>query len=397
MSLLVRGGRIWGVGKQDMLICDGRIEKIGPQISASPEAEIIDLDGDLLLPGLVDAHAHLDKTLMGRPWFRNEEIHPTLLNLIDFERQYRLEQGISVADQSERQIRAASACGVTHIRSHVDVDIDAGLGNVEGVLAAGERCRDMMTIQTVAFPQSGMLRRPGTVELLEDSLRIGVDVLGGLDPCEIDRDPVAHLDILFELAVRHGVELDIHLHEGGELGIFSLELIIERVLANGYQGRVTVSHALCLGTAAEPKLSSLIEKLSSEQITVMSLATGTGFFPPLKRLRDGGVPLCTGTDGVQDTWSANNVVDMLERVRLLAYRSGFRRDEDVEWLFDVATKSGAARMGDTQYGLEVGNWADLFAVRSESLTQAILHRPPRTLVMKRGRVLKSGGESGPEI
>ena len=88
----------------------------------------------------------------------------------------------------------------------------------DGVLATREALAGRVDIQIVAFPQSGLLIRPGTAELLDRALAAGADVLGGLDPCAIDRDPARSLDLLFDLAERHGKPLDIHLHEPGELG-----------------------------------------------------------------------------------------------------------------------------------------------------------------------------------
>ena len=86
------------------------------------------------------------------------------------------------------------------------------------MLATREALAGRVDIQIVAFPQSGLLIRPGTAELLDRALAAGADVLGGLDPCAIDRDPARSLDLLFDLAERHGKPLDIHLHEPGELG-----------------------------------------------------------------------------------------------------------------------------------------------------------------------------------
>lgn len=288
-------------------------------------------------------------------------------------------------------MREAAACGVTHIRTHVDIDTEAGLRNLAGVLATRDLYRDVVDMQIVAFPQSGLLVRPGTQQLLDEALTLGADLLGGLDPCAIDRDPGGHLDSIFELAVKHDVDLDIHLHEGGELGGFSMELILERIARYQYQGRVTVSHAFCLGTLPEPQLGRLIDALAEAKVTIMSLGTGKGEFPPLKRLADAGVALCTGTDGIQDTWSPNNVPDILERVRLLAYRSGIRHDQDFEWLFKVATADGARLLGAKNYGLEVGQVADLFLVAAQSVAQAIVERPNRTLVLKRGKIIAENG------
>ena len=163
-------------------------------------------------------------------------------DFIVFERGFRKGHNLSTETQSGKQLEASIAAGITHIRSHVDIDTEAGLAHLEGVLATRKKFKDLITLQLVAFPQSGMLIRPGTADLLEEALNMGAEVLGGLDPSVIDRDPVKSLDTLFALAERHDVELDIHLHEPGALGAFAVELIAERTRALGMQGSVTISH-----------------------------------------------------------------------------------------------------------------------------------------------------------
>lgn len=170
-----------------------------------------------------------------------------------------------------------------------------------------------------------------------------------------------------------------------------MELIAERTKVLGLQGKVTISHVFCLGQIEDSYLNQLIDLLLENQITIMSLGSGRSDFPPLKRLYEAGVPLCTGTDGVRDTWGPFNPIDLLDRVRLLGYRSSLRREEDVEMLLDIATHGGARLMGDTQYGLAVGKRADLLLLPADTPTEAAATRPPRTLVVKNGRVV---GENG---
>jgi cytosine/adenosine deaminase-related metal-dependent hydrolase len=284
------------------------------------------------------------------------------------------------------------AAGTTHIRTHVDVDTDAGLERLEGVLSTREALADAVTMQVVAFPQSGMLVRPGTVELLEAAARMGVEAIGGLDPSAVDRDPVRHLDVIFDIARRHGLELDIHLHEPGRLGAFAVELIAERTRALGMAGRVTISHAFCLGMVDEAYLGRLIELLVENRIAIMSLGSGVGAFPPLKRLHEAGVTLCTGSDGVRDTWAPYNSVDMLERAKLLGYRSGLRKDAEIEMLLHIATYGGARVMGQEPYGLRAGDRADLVVVPGDAPAEAVIERPPRTYVVKDGRLVAERGE-----
>ena len=174
-----------------------------------------------MLPGLVEAHTHLDKNLIGMKWYRNE-IGPRRADRIEADRREKKRLGIDPARQSARQVIQTSALGTIAIRSHVDVDTEIGVKHIEGVMATRDKMRDVVDIQIVAFPQSGMLVRPGTVELMEEALRMGADIVGGIDPASIDRDPRAHLDTIFGMAERFGKPLDIHLHEPGELGAFCL-------------------------------------------------------------------------------------------------------------------------------------------------------------------------------
>ncbi|MFN8491295.1 MAG: amidohydrolase family protein [Caldilineaceae bacterium] len=391
-TYLLHNVRPMGRAAVDVLIADGKIAQIAPTIT--PDAPTTRLDGQnqLLLPGLVNAHAHVDKNLFGRPWHKNQTPEPRrIVDYVDNERRLRRELDLSARTQSANEVRLALAAGVTHIRSHVDIDTDAGLAHFEGVLAAKAEFHDTLTMQLVAFPQSGMLVRPGTVELLEAAVKLGADCIGGLDPSVVDRDPVRHLDTIFGIAERHGVEVDIHLHEPGTLGAFAVELIAERTKALGLQGRVTISHVFCLGMIDDAYLNRLIDLLLENRINIMSLGSGSGPFPPIKRLIEAGVTLCTGSDGVRDTWGPFNSVDMLDRVKMLGYRTGLRRDEEVELLLDIATYGGAKVMSAADYGLAVGCRADLVVVPGDTPTEAVVNLSPRPFVFKAGRLVARDG------
>jgi cytosine/creatinine deaminase len=397
-TLLIKNVRPMGGTTVDVLIKNGFIHRMEPAITPVDEAtEVLDGQNQLLLPGLVDAHAHVDKNLLGLPWHKNQVPGTRIRDYVDNERRLRRELNLSTRTQSAHQARAAVAAGTIHIRTHVDIDTEAGLSHFEGVMETREEFKEALTMQLVAFPQSGMLVRPGTVELLEEAVRMGADCIGGLDPSTVDRDPVRRLDTIFGIADRYGVELDIHLHEPGMLGAFAVELITERTQALGLQGRVTLSHVFCLGMIDETYLNQLIELLLENQITIMSLGSGTSPFPPLKRLYEAGVSLCTGTDGVRDTWGPYNSVDILERVKLLGYRSGLRKDADIEMLLQIATYGGAKVMGDGDYGLQVGKRADLVIVPGETPAHAVIEKPSQAYVIKRGRVVAGGGSARNEF
>jgi cytosine/creatinine deaminase len=389
-DLLIRNARPMGRAATDVLVRDGRIVPFGA-VEAAPDGEVIEAGGELLLPGLVEAHTHLDKTLLGMGWHPNSA-GPLLIDKIENERRLRRELGIDPERQSARQAVQSLRMGSTHIRSHVDVDTEVGLAGVEGVTATRERYRDAVNIEIVAFPQSGLLVRPGTLELMEAALRLGAEVVGGLDPGAIDRDPKGHLDAVFGLAERHARPVDIHLHEPGELGGFSMELIIERTRALGLQGRVTVSHAFCLGMADRDYARALIADLARERIAVMTTGAPSRPVPPIRECMEAGVVVCSGSDGIRDTWGPYGNADMLERAMLLGLRNNFRRDEEVEIALDVCTHGGAKVMALEGYGLEPGCVADLLLVPGEALADVVVSRPAKRTVIKGGRIVVRDGE-----
>ncbi len=393
-ALLLKNVRPMGQDTVDVLIDAGVIQRMEPAIDVThlDAVQILDGQNHLLLPGLVNAHAHLDKNLLGYPWHRNEMTGRSINDYVETERRVKRELGTSAEIQSAHQCRLSVASGITHIRSHIDVDAGMGLNNWEGALATKEAFKERLTMQLIAFPQGGMLVKPGSVELLEEAVKMGADGIGGLDPSTVDRDPVRHLDTVFAIADRHGVEVDIHLHEPGMLGAFSVELIAERTRVLGLQGRVTISHVFCLGMIDDAYLNRLIALLLENDIAIMSLGSGSSPFPPLKRLVEAGVTVCTGSDGIRDTWGPYNSADMLDRVRLLGYRSGFRQDADVEMLLQIATYGGTKVMGDNRYGLQVGKQADLLIFAGDSPTEAVMTQPVRSFVIKNGRVVAAQGE-----
>lgn len=369
-------------------VAGGRIEAIGPNLTAAPDAIVEDGGGALLLPGFVEGHTHLDKTHWGRDWYRNE-VGPNLTDRIANEREFRRTSGHDAGAQSLALSHAFLAAGTTRLRTHVDVDTDAGLRYLEGVLDTRDTLADVLDMQIVAFPQSGMLIRPGTRELLGDALAAGADVLGALDPALIDGDPVASLDATFALAERHGKPIDIHLHEPGEVGAFTLKLLLDRVEAMGMQGRVVVSHAFCLGALPEP--TALLERVARLRVALLTSAPPSRTVPPLKRCHELGITIFGGNDGIRDTWSPYGVPDMLERAMLIGMRYDLRRDDDLAVAFDCVSTAAAQGCGFADYGLHAGARADLVLVNAETLAHAVVARPVRKLVVANGRVVARDG------
>lgn len=388
-DLVIRNVRPAGGEAADILIRDGRIAAIGRAFEAGG-LPVEDGNGAIAIPGLVEAHTHLDKTVMGMGWYANA-VGTDLRAMIGNERRARTELGHDPHRQSMRHALALIGAGTTHIRSHVDVDTDHGLAIIEGVFATREELAGEVDIQIVAFPQSGLLARPGTAELVDAALAAGADLVGGLDPCGIDRDPKGHLDTVFALAGKHGKGIDIHLHEVGELGAFSLDLIVERTRALGMQGRVAVSHAFCLGMPDWQRAQALIDRVAENDIAILTVGSPSIEVPSVKRLLAAGVRMGAGCDGVRDTWNPWSRADMLDRARIIALKNNLRADADVETVLSLCTDRGASVLGAPDYGLAVGCRADLTLIQGETLAEAVVDARPRSLTVKGGRVVARDG------
>ena len=375
----------------DIDVEEGRIMAfLAPSASTASSGDL-DLDGALVLPPLVDGHIHLDKTLLGLPWVPNKATGNRVADRIEAERKVRAARAIPESETGANLVRQVVASGTLHMRSHVDIDNQLGLRNLHEILKVRERFRDLVTIQIVAFPQSGVLRSPGTADLLDAAVAEGADLVGGLDPVGIDGDLDGHLDAIFGIAENRGVGLDIHLHDGGEGGIAELLAIAARTKSAGLTGKVAVSHAFALGSIPTARAAETADALADAGVAIMSHGPGAATMPPLRLLREHGVEVFGGSDNIRDAWSPFGNGDMLDRAMMIGYRANFRHDHELSVACEMATSAAARVLGVADYGLHVGGPADFVAVEAGSIAEAVATRPRRKLVVKAGRVLARDG------
>ncbi|MEU1526152.1 amidohydrolase [Nocardia rhamnosiphila] len=395
-DLLLRNGRPWMPGRPldtaDLLLRDGRIAQIGANLAAaSAGVETLDLAGALVLPGFVDTHCHLDKTLWSGPWVPNTGGRSLAGRIANGENR-RAELGIPRADYSAALLATMITGGTAHVRSHIDIDPSVGLAGVEAVRAAAERHRGRVDVELVAFPQGGLVRRPGTAELLDEALAGGVEVVGGIDPAGFDGDPTGQLDIIFGLAERHGAKVDIHLHDSGSLGAWEFELIIERTKATGLGGRVTISHAYAMGALPADEQRRIADRLAEAGVAMVTCAVGDAPVVPLRVMHAAGATLALGNDGIRDLWTPYGDGDMLRRIGTVAFRDRLLADEEIELALAAGTLGGAQVLGLADHGIGVGGRADLVTVDAATPAAAVVGVPTRKLVLKGGRVVARDGQ-----
>jgi cytosine/creatinine deaminase len=390
--MILANARLPHGGLADVEIAGGLIVAAHAPGTAAKASERIDLAGKLVVPAFVDGHIHLDKTHWGAPRLAHVEGR-SVRERIAAERVERHRVALPIEARASALLCALIANGTTRARSHVDIDNDVGLANLEAVLKAREAFSEWIDIQLVAFPQSGVVTERGAPDLLAAALRAGADLIGGLDPAGFDGDVKGQLDIVFGLAERFGKGVDIHLHDGGETGAAELRDIAERAIAAGMQGRVAISHAFALGTIAPSLFEATAERLARAQVAIMTSCPASAPVPPVKALRERGVAVFAGSDNIRDCWSPFGDGDMLRRAAIIAERHEMLTSRELEEAFALATSEADKALGDPRRGLHAGALADLVALETASIADAVVERPPRSLVMRAGRIAAERGAS----
>jgi len=396
--VVLAGGRLIADGGErdaDILIgAGGRIERIGPNLSAGPDVPRVEIAGQLVSPGFVDAHQHLDKTGVLR--FAPNPAG-TLQGARDaFAAYARTAPPDDIARRAERTMRRCLSRGTTAIRSHINVDKDAGFRGMEAVAELRDGWRDRMTVQLVAF----MTPHPGQdfdwlADNIDAAVRIG-DAVGGTPA--VSEDPERYLDILFEAAIRHGKPVDLHLdgHLNPTRPLF--DAVLDRVERFGLQGRTVLSHASVLSALPVAAYERIRDRILALDVGVITLPAANLYLqgrdadllPPrgLTRVADlarSGVLIATASDNIQDPFVPTGPGDMLEIARwtLLA---GHLRGDELRLAHRMITDVPARLMGfGADYGLREGAWADLVVSDCADADTLVAGGPDRMLVLARGK------------
>jgi len=382
----------------DVVVEGDRIAQVGPG-AAGGVADAIDCAGKLVLPTFIDAHVHLDKVLI-RDELREHD--GTLAGAIgaihERKRRYTAED---VRARARAVIEESVRLGTTRLRSHVDVDTIGGLTPLDGVLAAAADCAGIAEVQTIAFPQEGLLRDPGAYALMEAAVEAGADVVGGMPHWETDEPAQReHVRLCFELAERFDRDLDMHVDETDDGGVRTLEMVADEALARGFTGRVCAGHVCSLAAADHEYAERVIEKCRRAEISIAAnpvtnlVLQGRGDRGLIRRgttrigeLRAAGVNVLFGQDCVNDGFYPFGRGSMLEVALISAHAAHLTTRADLDFALRAITDAPARAMRVTDYGLRPGARADLQLLPAPSWSEALRLQPMPEKVWFRGRLV----------
>ncbi|MFD6439073.1 amidohydrolase [Peribacillus sp. NPDC060186] len=370
-----------------LLIEDGMITKIvkdGEPISNDVRVE--DAKGLLVLPSFIEKHVHLDKTLMGDVW---RACTPSSSVTERFENEKKVLPTIatSTRKRAESLLEILLASGSTHVRTHVDIYPEVRLQNLEQVQQALETYSNRLSSEIVAFAQHGLLRS-GSTKLVREALRNGAGIVGAVDPATVDNNIEASLVQLIDLAVEANADVDLHLHDPGHLGTFTMKRLAALTKEAGWEGRVAVSHAFGIGDVSKEEAYELTDILRDAGISIVTSVPINRQMPPVDLLHERGVEVSVGNDNIFDLWSPLGNGDILERAGRLAER--FKWVDEVSLSQTLRYITGGKTPldeGGNQVWPKVGDAASLVLIDASCSAEAVARRSERKAVFYKGNIV----------
>jgi cytosine deaminase len=306
-----------------------------------------------------------------------------------------------IKNRARRAVEWELGQGTLMIRTHVDVS-DRRLTALGAILELREEVRGWMDLQIVAFPQEGILTSPHRLELVEEALRLGVDLVGGIPHCEWTReDGVKSIEVLFDLAQKYDRAIDMHCDETDDDHSRFLETLAAETIRRDYQGRVSASHTTAMHSYNDAYAFKLLGLLEQAKVNIIAnpldnivLQGRFDTYPKrrgitrVKELLEGGVNVSLGHDSIMDPWYPLGYGDMLQAAHMAIHVCHMSGYEEMHRMFDTVTVNSARTFGNIEfYGIREGNPAHMVILDAGNVHEALRLMPPRLWVIRNGMVV----------
>jgi cytosine deaminase len=384
----------------ELIVENGRITQIGTHL---PKCEKeIDLGGKLVLPPYVDPHLHLDYVYTLSELGQEGAGSGTLFEAIELWPKFKETLTIeSVKRLALKGIKDEVSQGVQHIRTHIDVT-DPKFTALKAMLEMKEELKHIVDIQIVAFPQQGMYTYKGGRDLVEEALKMGADVVGGIphyEPARQFGEKSVH-DIV-HLALKYNKLIDVHCDETDDTHSRFVELLNALVLMEDFGTRTTASHTCSFGSADNSYAYRMLDLFKKSRLNFISCPTENAYlqgrqdtYPKrrgltrVKEFIESGINVAFAQDSINDPWypmGNGNMMNILDNGIHLAQ---IMSPEEIQTDFDLITYNGARCLNiQDSYGLEVGKAANFIVLNESSVYEAIRKRVDVLASVRNGEFL----------
>ncbi|TFV41828.1 amidohydrolase [Bradyrhizobium frederickii] len=375
----------------DIGVKGGRIAAIEPRLAC--EAAEVDLGGHLALPGFVDTHIHLDKAcLLGRCGHDHGSVSEAIRAVAGMKKDFTVED---VYARGGKVLERAIVHGTTRMRTHVEIDPRIGLRGFEAVKALKRDYAWAIDLSLCVFPQEGLTNDPGSDELLVQALRDGAEAIGGCP--YMDSDPNAHLARIFDLAEQFDIDIDLHLDFDLDPSWWHLDEVCRQTERRNYHGRVAIGHATKLSALPPERMKAATAQLARAGVAVTVLPATDLYLMGREATHNAprGLTLAhkLAGDGVVCSVATNNVLNpftpfgdaSLLRMANFYANVAHAAVTDFDTCLDLVTEQPARLMNLADYGIKVGNPADLIVLDTTDSRFAVAELPDVVMGFKRGR------------
>jgi cytosine/creatinine deaminase len=396
-DLVLRNGHIAGRDHElvDIGVRGGRVAAIGARLETGDDAREMMLDGRLAIAGFVESHIHLDKSCISdRCTCRTGTLQEAIESVSAAKLEFTVED---IYARGRRTLEKAVLQGTTHIRTHVEVDPRIGL---KGFHAISQLKRDYawaVDLEICVFPQEGLLNDPGCEALLVEACENGADLIGGCP--YTDSNPHGQIERIFELAGRYDLDIDFHLDFDLDASWMDLNEVCRQTESRGWGGRVAIGHVTKL-SALEPAALETAGKTLADAGVAVTVLPATDLFlmgrgadhsvprgvAPVHRLLDRGVCCSLATNNVLNPFTPFGDCSLLRMANLYANIAQLGRPGELRACLQMVTALPAKLMNIGEYGIEVGNPADIVVLDCLDRVSAVAELAPPLFGMKRGRM-----------
>jgi cytosine deaminase len=395
MDLILRNARIAeasGVRPVDIGLDGGRIIAIEPHLAA--EGRAIDVQGCFVAPGLIETHIHLDKScLLDRCKAEKGDLDEAIGEVA------RAKTAFTPEDVYARGKRTLEQCllhGTTHMRTQLEVDPGVGLRGLQGIRPLIDEYKWAIDIEICVFPQEGLLNNPGTDALMVEALKTGGRVVGAAP--YTDTNPQGQIDRIFAMARQFDIDIDMHLDFGPDPNDLDLEYVCRLTDTYRYGGRVAIGHVTKLSAAPVERFAGVAKRLADAGVALTVLPATDLYLmgrhmshtvmrgvTPAHKLLHAGVTCSLSTNNVLNPFTPFGDCSLIRMANLYANICQVGAREDVRACFNMITTHAARLMRLQEYGVEVGNAADLVVLDCPDPETAIAELAAPLYGFKRGR------------